>query len=116
MLIYTCMYVCMYVCSFFFTPNIPHRRLVVCRALLPCPKPCGEQVSRTYDMAREKHRIIDSPFGEVMLKNEGTDNQGYPWCEMYIGDNFDQFVADICCSMDDDIEVILEQIDEVLNY
>ena len=35
---------------FFFTLDSPFRRLVVCRALLSCPKPDGEQVSRTLYM------------------------------------------------------------------
>lgn len=67
-------------------------------------------------MAREKHRILDTPFGEVMLKNETTDKYGYPWVELYIGDNYDNYVGTCSCSLMDDGEIILEQIDELLNY
>lgn len=63
-----------------------------------------------------KHRIIYTSFGECCLKNETTDEQGYHWCELYIGDNYDEYVGDCACSMDDNDEVILEQIDELLNY
>lgn len=62
------------------------------------------------------HRIIDTQFGECMLKNEETDEQGYPSCELYIGDNFDSYIGTCSCSLNDSEEVILEQIDELLNY
>lgn len=62
------------------------------------------------------HRIIDTPFGEVMLKSETTDDFGYPWVKLYIGDNYDDYVGTCCCSLTDTDEIILEQIDELLNY
>lgn len=65
---------------------------------------------------REQHRILDTQFGEVCLKNEGIDPQGYPWCELYIGDNYDEYVGDCACSLNDDDAVILEQVEELLNY
>lgn len=64
----------------------------------------------------DKHRIINTPFGECCLKNEWVDKQGYPWCELYIGDNYDEFVGTCACSMSDNEDIILEQIDELLNY
>jgi hypothetical protein len=51
-----------------------------------------------------------------MLKNETTDKYGYPWVELYIGDNYDNYVGTCSCSLMDDDEIILEQIDELLNY
>lgn len=63
---------------------------------------------------REQHRILDTKYGEVCLKNEYKDKQGYPWCELYIGDNYDNYIGDCACSLTDDNEVILEQVDELL--
>lgn len=61
-------------------------------------------------------RIIDTSFGKCMLKNETTDEQGYKWCELYVGDNFDEYVGTCSCGLDDTDDVINEQIDELLNY
>ena len=61
-----------------------------------------------------KHRIVNSCFGECCLKNETIDQQGNHWCEIYIGDNYDEYVGECSCSMDDDEAVIFEQIDELL--
>lgn len=61
------------------------------------------------------HRIINTPFGEVLLKNERTDIQGYHWVELYNGDNYDNYIGTCCCSIMDTDEIILEQIDELLN-
>ena len=63
-----------------------------------------------------KHRIINTSFGECCLKNETVDEDGYHWCELYIGDNYDDYVGNCACGLYDDDEVILEQIEELLNY
>ena len=63
--------------------------------------------------AKKVNRILDTSFGEVMLKPK-TDN-GEDFLEVYQGDNFDEYVGDISTSIDDDDD-LLEQIDELLNY
>ncbi len=72
-------------------------------------------VKRVEDTS-DKHRIISTSFGECCLKNETVDEDGYHWCDLYIGDNYDDYVGTCACGLDDDDEVILEQIDELLNY
>lgn len=61
-------------------------------------------------MARTKHRIIDSKFGEICLKEK---SDGY--CEVYIGDNYDDYVGDVQCTLEDSDEVIFRELDYVLN-
>lgn len=63
--------------------------------------------------AKKVHRILDTSFGEVMLKPK-TDN-GEEMLEVYIGDNYDDFVGEISASIDDDEDDLLDQIDELLN-
>lgn len=63
-----------------------------------------------------KHRIIDTSFGKCCLKNETVDEDGYHWCDLYNGDNYDDYVGTCACGLNDDDEVILEQIEELLNY
>jgi hypothetical protein len=63
---------------------------------------------------KNKQRIIDTSFGKCCLKNERTDEDGYNWCDLYIGDNYEDFFAECCCNMDDDEDIILQQIDELL--
>ena len=64
----------------------------------------------------EKHRIINTSFGEVMLKECGYSCSDEKYCEMYTGDNFDQYFAQIDCRIDDSEENILQQIEEKLYY
>ena len=63
--------------------------------------------------AKKVHRILDTSFGEVMLKPK-TDN-GEEMLEVYIGDNYDDFVGEISASIDDDEDDLLDQIEELLN-
>lgn len=63
--------------------------------------------------AKKVHRILDTSFGEIMLKPK-TDN-GEEMLEIYIGDNYDDFVGEISASIDDDEDDLLDQIDELLN-
>lgn len=72
-------------------------------------------VKRVEDTS-EKHRIIDTSFGECCLKNETVDEDGYHWCDLYIGDNYDDYVGTCACGLDDDDDIILEQIEELLDY
>ena len=64
--------------------------------------------------AKKVHRMLDTSFGEVMLKPK-TDN-GEEMLEIYIGDNYDDFVGEISASIDDDEDDLLDQIDELLYY
>lgn len=63
-----------------------------------------------------KHRIIETSFGEVMLKESKTPMTGEVSCDMYIGDNFDDYIGSVSCSLNDDDDTILEQIEEKLYY
>ena len=63
--------------------------------------------------AKKVHRMLDTSFGEVMLKPK-TDN-GEEFLEVYQGDNFDEYVGEISASIDDDEDDLLELIDELLN-
>ena len=63
-----------------------------------------------------KHRIIDTSFGEVKLVGGFNYSTQEHFCEMYIGDNFDNYVGDIDCNILDDEENILQQIEEKLYY
>lgn len=63
-----------------------------------------------------KHRIIDTTFGEVMLYGGFDYATQEPFCDMYIGDNYDDYVGSISCSLEDDDNTILEQIEEKLYY
>lgn len=63
--------------------------------------------------AKKVHRILDTSFGEVMLKPK-TDN-GESFLEIYQGDNYDDYVGEISASIDDDEDDLLDQIEELLN-
>ena len=63
---------------------------------------------------REQHRIIDTSFGEVCLKPK--EENGEKYCEMYIGDNYDEYVGNVDCDINDEDEIILQQIEEKLYY
>jgi len=60
-------------------------------------------------------RKINTPFGVFYLKNETTDNQGYPWCDLYFGENQDKYVGTCACSMQDNDDIILAQIEELMD-
>lgn len=64
----------------------------------------------------QKTRIIDTTFGEVQLRQCYDCDTNCSWCEMYIGDNYDDYIGDIDCNICDDEENILEQIEEKLYY
>lgn len=51
------------------------------------------------------HRIIDTQYGEVCIKEVEGEN----YCEAYIGDNYDDYLCDVDCSVYDTDEVILEE-------
>lgn len=67
-------------------------------------------------MKRNEHRIIETSFGEVMLIGGFNYSTQEHFCEMYIGDNFDNCIGEINCSLNDSEENILEQIEEKLYY
>lgn len=57
-----------------------------------------------------KHRIIDTKFGEVCIREKEFGGERY--CEMYIGDNYDDYVDDIDCTLCADDEEILNLIEK----
>ena len=63
--------------------------------------------------AKKVHRILDTVFGEVMLKPK-TDN-GESFLEIYQGDNYDDYVGEISASIDDDEDDLLDQIEELID-
>lgn len=54
------------------------------------------------------HLFVNTLYGEVMVK-EYCD-----YCEIYIGDNYDQYVGSIPCTLDDDEDVIIKEVEELL--
>lgn len=62
------------------------------------------------------HRIVRTSFGEVMLYGGFDYATQTPFCDMYIGDNFDEFVGSVDCSIYDTEENILAQVEEALNH
>lgn len=64
----------------------------------------------------EKHRIIETSFGEVMLVEKKDEATQETYCEMYAGDNFDDFVGEINCGVNDDDDVIQEAVEEALYF
>ncbi len=58
----------------------------------------------------DKHRILDTDFGEVCLKEIGTTE-----CEVYIGDNYDTYICTISCAIDDDDDIINGKLNQKLN-
>ena len=65
---------------------------------------------------KPKHRFINTSFGEVKLVGGFNYSTQEHFCEVYIGDNFDQYVCEIDCNILDDEENILQQIEEKLYY
>ena len=57
------------------------------------------------------HLFVNTLYGEVMVK-ESFENCDY--CEVYIGDNYDQSVGSIPCTLDDDEDVITKEVEELL--
>ena len=53
---------------------------------------------------KPKHRIINTSFGEVKLVGGFNYSTQEHFCEVYIGDNFDQYVCEIDCNILDDKE------------
>ena len=64
----------------------------------------------------EKHRFINTSFGEVMLVGGFDYTTQEHFCEMYIGDNWDDFIGEISCSINDSEEDIIQQVEEALYY
>lgn len=56
-----------------------------------------------------QHRIIETSYGEVMIKEEDDF-----LCSAYIGDNWDEFVGEIPCSINDDEQHIVYEIERIL--
>lgn len=63
-------------------------------------------------MNNKQVRMINTSLGEVMLKQCFDVDTQESFCDMYIGDNYDEYVGEIECSIYDDEETILQQIEE----
>lgn len=73
-------------------------------------KPNNKDIKRN----RKQHRFIDTSFGEIKLVGKFDNITQEYYCEMYIGDNWDDFIGEIDCNILDEEDVILLQIEEKL--
>lgn len=55
-----------------------------------------------------EHLFVNTSYGEVMVKDSFED------CEVYIGDNYDQYIGSIPCTLDDSEDVIIKEVEELL--
>ena len=55
-----------------------------------------------------EHLFVNTSYGEVMVKDSFEDR------EVSIGDNYDQYVGSIPCTLDDDEDVIIKEVEELL--
>lgn len=56
-----------------------------------------------------QHRIIETSYGEVMIKEEDDF-----LCSAYIGDDWDEFVGEIPCYINDDEQHIIYELERIL--
>lgn len=56
------------------------------------------------------HLFVNTSYGEVMVKEIFEDE----YCEVYIGDNYDQYVGSIPCTLDDGEDMIIKEVEELL--
>lgn len=63
------------------------------------------------------HRIIDTPYGEVMLKSFFDCDSGSPdnWLEAFIGDNYDQYIGELRLTDMASDEDIIKRLEEMLD-
>ena len=57
------------------------------------------------------HLFVNTLYGEVMVK-ESLDRDNV--CDVYIGDNYDQYIGSIPCTLDDDENVIIKGVEELI--
>lgn len=60
------------------------------------------------------HRIIDTPWGEVMLKECFDCDQNESFFDVFIGDNFDEYVGELDLDIEADEEQIIEALEDLL--
>ena len=58
-----------------------------------------------------EHLFVNTSYGEVMVKESFEDCE---FCEVYIGDNYDQYIGEIPCTLDDDEDLIIKEVEELL--
>jgi len=61
-----------------------------------------------------KHRFINTSLGEIMLVGGFDYATQEHFCEMYTGDNYDDYLGDINCRLDDDEDKIMDEIELAL--
>ena len=65
-------------------------------------------------METRKHMFVDTIYGEVMVvESFDVDNQR-DLCDVYIGDNYDQYVGSISCTLDDDEDEIIKEVEDLI--
>lgn len=60
------------------------------------------------------HLMLETSIGEVRLTPE-VDDDGDDCCDIYNGDNWDNFVGRIYCDLCEDKSILLEEVEELLN-
>lgn len=66
---------------------------------------------------KRQHRIIDTKYGEVMVKCAFDADKSEKFCDCYIGDNFDKYIGEVYCDYyDDDDETIAHAIESEIDH
>ena len=65
-------------------------------------------------MENRKHMFVDTIYGEVMVTECFDVDTQREFCDAYIGDNYDQYIGEIPCTLDDDEDVIIKEVEELL--
>ena len=60
------------------------------------------------------HRIIDTPWGEVMLKECWDCDTSTSFFDAFIGDNFDEYVGEVDLDTEASDEEIIKELENLL--
>jgi hypothetical protein len=74
-----------------------------------------KQNNKNIKRNRKQHRFINTPFGEIKLVGKFDNHTKEHYCEMYIGDNWDNCIGEVICNISDEEDVILIQIEKFFN-
>ena len=58
--------------------------------------------------------IIETDFGEVMLRQCYDCDTNHTWCECYIGDNWDDYIGEIEGGFQQDEDDLREKVENIL--
>ena len=56
------------------------------------------------------HRMVETMGGEVCLRPKDD------YCEAYVGDNYDDYLCDVDCSIYDDEDYIIAKLNDAMMY